>query len=162
MSASGQFTIGRLMGVIAGVGIVCGLLMTSGANRFLGLWLIPTLASIAFLGLVIHLLSSPVLGTGCPYCGQATLERRAISSFGYRFYRCSSCGVRCMRVILGGWKDASGPSFEHRYQAREEGDPWTAPPGLDDEDQIASKTHVNLVRSKRNRSPQNPNGPGLE
>ena len=90
------------------------------------------------------------------------MERRAVSSFGARFYLCTRCGVRCMRGVFGGWEDASGPEFDEKFLKKGEGDPWSAPPGLEDEDLIYSKTHVNLVRNKRLRRPDNPNGPGLE
>jgi hypothetical protein len=77
------------------------------------------------------------------------------------------CGVRCRRSLLGGyglffWRDASGPEFDALYEKPPGEDPWNAPPGLEDEDYLYSKTHLNLVRNKRRRRPENPNGPGLE
>ena len=90
-------------------------------------------------------------------------------SFGERFFLCTNCGVRCRRSLLGlngvfFWQDASGPEYDALYQKTRDEDPWNAPPGLEDEEErgLFSKTHMNLVRSKRRRSPENPNGPGLE
>ena len=60
------------------------------------------------------------------------------------------------------WRDASGPEFDFLYEKPPGDDPWNAPPGLEDEDYLYSKTHLNLVRNKRRRNPDNPNGPGLE
>ncbi len=159
-----QLRIGQAMGLVAGVAVVCALLVSTPFGRILGYvgFVALPLALLVAVGMAaIHYLGNPALGAGCPYCGRATLERRSVSSFGHRFYRCSGCGVRCMRVILGGWKDASGPEHDARYQTQAEADPWTGPPGLEDEDLIASKTHHNLIQGKRNRQPHNPNGPGL-
>ena len=160
-----QLTIGQVMGLVAGVAVVCALLVSAPFGRVMrviGFVALPMAALVAIGLVVLQHLANPALGVGCPYCGRATLERRSVRSFGHRFYRCSHCGVRCMRVILGGWKDASGPEHDPRYQAKAEADPWSAAPGLEDEDLIASKTHHNLIQNKRNRQPQNPNGPGLE
>ena len=58
------------------------------------------------------------------------------------------------------WEDASGPEYDANYRKKADDDPWTAPPGLEDEDLIYSKTHVNLVRNKRHRQAREPQRPG--
>ncbi len=158
----GGLTIRQWMGLIGGFAIGYALVTSVRVGPILAFLLLPTVLVVAVASLALHSLYSPVLGAGCPYCGGLTLERRSVSSFGNRFYQCSKCGVRCMRVALGGWRDASGSEYDRRYGKKRGGDPWSAAPGLEDEDLIASKTHNNLVQSKRNRRPENPNGPGLE
>lgn len=159
---SGRITIGRIMTLIAGTAVLLAVANTPGAGRFLVTTLLP-IATLVVAPLVVanHLVDS-TLGVSCPGCGKATLERRAVASFGSRYYRCTSCGVRCKRPPFGTWEDASGPEHDDKFRKGPEEDPWTAPPGLEDEPLIYSKTHVNLVRSKRQRRPENPNGPGLD
>ncbi len=157
-----RFTIGQTMVLIASMAILWALVATPGSARFFATILLPIVAVVVGPVLIIHHLLDGSIGVGCPNCGEPTMERRAVSSFGSRFYRCTSCGVRCQRGPFGSWEDASGPEYEHRYRKKPQEDPWTAPPGLEDEDLIYSKTHVNLVRSKRQRRPDNPNGPGLD
>ncbi len=158
-----QFTIAQWMGLVAAVAILYALFVWDNAAWALMALAFPTVAVVWLAALVLHYVFNPVLGVGCPYCGGLTLERRAVSSFGERFYRCSKCGVRCRRVALGGWRDASDSRYDAKYERKERaGDPWSGAPGLEDEDLIASKTHTSLIRSKRGRRPENPNGPGLE
>lgn len=151
------------MGLIAAFAVAWTLVATPGAARFI-VWVFLPLA-LLILGpiAIIQHLAEGSIGLACPHCGRAGMERRAVSSFGFRYYRCTSCGVRCRKMSLFGvWQDASGPEHEEIYRKKPGDDPWSAPPGLEDEDLIGSKTHVNLVRSKRIRRPDNPNGPGLE
>ena len=150
------------MGLIAAIAVTWALATTPGAGRFVLSVLMPMTLVIVGPFVVLQHVASGTLGQRCPHCQAASLERRAVSSFGRRFYLCPACGVRCMRGTFGFWEDASGPEHEERYRRRPDDDPWTAPPGLEDEDLIYSKTHGNLVRNKRRRSPENPNGPGLE
>jgi len=158
----GRFTIGQLMGLIAGFAVLWAVLSVPGATRFIMTILLP-MAVVVIAPLVVanHLVDSS-LGVGCPGCGKPTLERRAVASFGARYFRCASCGVRCKRPAFGTWEDASGPEHDDKFRRKPDEDPWTAPPGLEDENLIYSKTHVNLVRSKRRRRPEDPNGPGLD
>ncbi len=157
-----RFTIGQFMGLIAVIAFVWAILTAPGAARFLVTTLLPiTLLIVGPLVLAHHIVDNS-LGLGCPNCRRPTLERRALASFGPRFYRCASCGVRLRRVAFGTWEDASGPIHDAKFARKAGEDPWTAPPGLEDEDLIYSKTHVNLVRNKRRRQPENPNGPGLD
>jgi predicted RNA-binding Zn-ribbon protein involved in translation (DUF1610 family) len=125
-------------------------------------------AFIVFGVVVILRIVELIVGVTCPGCGEKRLERRFITSFGERFYLCPDCGVRCRRSLFGllgpfFWNDAAGPEFDAHYQKPKAEDPWNAPPGLEDDDEIViSKTHANLVKNKRLRRPDNPNGPGLE
>ncbi|WP_435009050.1 hypothetical protein P12x_000300 [Tundrisphaera lichenicola] len=157
-----RWTIGRGMGLIAGLAVVWALVTTPDTGRFIGAVLLPLTLMILGPILVIQHILDGSTGVRCPYCSAPSLERRSLSSFGSRFYLCPSCGVRCKRGALGTWQDASGPEHEERYRKKPNDDPWSAPPGLEDEDLTYSKTHGNLVRNKRLRRPENPNGPGLE
>jgi hypothetical protein len=151
------------MGLIAAIAVLWALAVTPGSGQFLVWVLLPMALLIGGPILAIHHIMDNSIGVRCPYCGGSrSMERRAVSSFGSRFYLCNGCGVRCKRGAFGTWEDASGPEYDEKYRKKADGDPWSAPPGLEDEDLIYSKTHVNLVRNKRLRRPDNPNGPGLE
>lgn len=146
--------------LIALVSFYCGL-----AARRLPWWMVAAPAAVAVGGICWYLVVRGVLalavGERCPSCGRSTMERRAVVGFGDRFYACSSCGARRKRLAIGPWKDASGPEFDDRYAATPEEDPWSRPPHVDDGEAVVSKTHSLLVRSKRRRNPDAPNGPGL-
>jgi hypothetical protein len=157
-----------MMVLIAGTATILGIALTPGFAPILGVVVIPSVivAVGAYLG--SRRLVELFYGHRCPGCGLRTMERRAVMSFGERFFLCRTCGVRCSRNLVGSsgvysWKDASGPEYDGHYDKVKEEDPWSGPPGLEDEDEagIFSKTHLNLVREKRRRSPENPNGPGL-
>jgi hypothetical protein len=162
-----RFTIANGMLVVAGIALTLGVVMTPGLAPVLGGFVIlGTIVIVASLMAVRRVLEL-AYGHICPLCGRRGLERRAVLSFGERFFSCPNCGVRCRRSLLGGygvyhWRDASGPEYDALYQKPAGEDPWNAPPGLEDEDMIFSKTHLNLLRNKRRRTPDNPNGPGLE
>jgi hypothetical protein len=163
-----QFTIGHAMAIVAAFGLLLAVFLTPGFAPILGVVVLPSVivgigGYLAFCRLV-----ELFYGQRCPGCGVRSLERRAVISFGERFFLCTNCGVRCRRSLLGFygmffWRDASGPEYEAFYQRTQEEDPWNAPPGLEDEDEqgLFSKTHLNLVRNKRLRTPENPNGPGV-
>ncbi len=158
-----RLTIGQVMGLIAGFAATWALVAQPGAARFVVWVLLPLALLIVGPILVMQHLVDGSLGLRCPHCGGETMERRAVSSFGSRYYLCSSCGVRCRRgSLFGVWEDASGPEYDEKYRKKPGDDPWSAPPGLEDEDLIYSKTHGHLVRNKRLRRPDDPNGPGLE
>ncbi len=162
-----QFTIGHVMILVAVTGLVLAIAMTPGFAPILGIVVIPS----TIVGVGAYLLGRRLIelfyGHRCPGCRVRSMERRAVMSFGERFFLCTNCGLRCRRSLLGlqgmfFWRDASGPEYDALYQKSRDEDPWNAPPGLEDEDMIYSKTHLNLVRNKRRRTPENPNGPGLE
>ncbi len=163
-----QFTIGGVMGLVAGTAVVLGIALTPGFAPILGVIVIPSTIGAVGIYLAIRQMVDLAYGSRCPGCRVRTLERRGLVSFGERFFLCTACGVRCRQGLLGGygryaWKDASGPEFEAHYARPAAEDPWNAPPGLDDEGEagLYSKTHLNLVHSKRQRRPEDPNGPGL-
>lgn len=164
-----QFTIGQVMAIVAGVALVLGIAMTPGFAPILGIIVIPSVIVAVGTYLLWNRLIEIFYGHRCPGCGDRNLERRAVQSFGERFFLCKTCGLRCRRSLIGFqglffWRDASGPEFDAIYQRHRDEDPWDAPPGVEDEDEagILSKTHMNLVRNKRLRRPDNPNGPGLQ
>ena len=154
------------MVAVAATALVLGIVLTPGVGPGLGVLLIPSTIVVIFGFLAARLVIDLVSGYPCPTCGKRGLERRAVLSFGDRFYHCPACGTRCKRKVIGSfgmfiWSDASGPEYDDLYRKPPDEDPWNAPPGLEDEDLIYSKTHLNLVRNKRHRHPENPNGPGV-
>jgi hypothetical protein len=154
------------MVAVAATALVLGIALTPGVAPVLGTVLIPSTILIICGFLAARSAIDLVMGYCCPTCNRRGLERRAVRSFGDRFYLCPACGTRCKRRVIGSfgmffWSDASGPEYDDLYRKPPEEDPWNAPPGLEDEEFIYSKTHLNLVRNKRNRHPENPNGPGL-
>jgi hypothetical protein len=57
-------------------------------------------------------------GVQCPTCREWSLKRVAVLSFGYRFYRCDSCGQRCKRTDHESpWIDASAMQDDDMYKA---------------------------------------------
>lgn len=162
-----QFTIANTMVVVAGIAVVLGIGLTPGFAPILGVVVIPSIIVGAGAYLGGRRLVELAYGHRCPGCHRLRMERKAVVSFGERFFLCPHCGLRCRRSLLGlygmfFWRDASGPEYDALYQKPREDDPWNAPPDLADEDFLYSKTHLNLVRNKRRRHPEDPNGPGLE
>jgi predicted RNA-binding Zn-ribbon protein involved in translation (DUF1610 family) len=153
-----RFTIGQIMVSIACIALAIALLVNAGAARTASI--IIGLLGIGFLA-VVSLVAVIDVGMGirCPNCGGWTMGRTSVASFRDRFFRCSKCGIRCRRGMLSGWEDASAPEFDRFYTRKRPENPWTAPPGLEDEDLIYSKTHVNLLLNKKRR---NPNAPDQE
>ena len=102
------FTIGQFMALVAALAVTWALFTTPGSARFVFWVLMPlTLLIVGPIVVIRHILENSV-GIACPYCGAAgSMERRAISSFGARFYRCNTCGVRCRCGAFGAWEDAS-------------------------------------------------------
>ena len=150
-----HFTIGQLMLTIAAISLMIAVLANPGA--------VASATVIAgFLGVGVVVIALFVaafdacMGVRCPHCGAWAMGRTSIASFRDRFYRCSSCQARCRRGFLRGWDDASGPEFDRIYSRKRPENPWTAPPGLEDEDLIFSKTHVNLLLNKKRRNPDPP------
>jgi hypothetical protein len=165
---SRKLTIANGMIAVAAVALVMGIALTPGFAPILGVVVIPSVIVGVFAYLAGRRLVELAYGYACPGCGERALERRGLVSFGERFFLCTHCGVRCQRSLLGiqgmfNWRDASAPEFAAMYEKPREQDPWNAPPDLEDGDEVGlfSKTHMNLVRNKRRRTPENPNGPGL-
>ncbi len=150
-----KITIGQWMVTIAVVGLIVAVLANPGSARgvsitfgFLGivfLIVVGTMAAVDFL-----------LGIRCPRCGKWTMGRTSIASFRDRFFRCATCGVRARRGLFRGWEDASSAEFDRFYARKRPENPWTAPPGVEDEDLVYSKTHVNLLLNKKRRNPDAP------
>ena len=164
-----KLTIANGMIAVAAVALVLGIALTPGFAPILGVVVIPSIIVGVFAYLAGRRLVELAYGHRCPGCGTRALERWGLVSFGERYFLCTHCGVRCRRSLLGlqgmfVWRDASGPEYAAMYEKPREDDPWNAPPGLEDEDEVGlfSNTHSNLVRNKRRRTPENPNGPGLE
>jgi hypothetical protein len=157
-----HYTLGQLIGAAALAAIAVGTAANPTLMRGILFTLIPL--AILVLGplLVIQQLAEGAFGRDCPNCGSRGMERRSVMSFGGRFHACRECGARYRRGLVGFWEDASGPEYDAHFARPAASDPWNAPPSLEDEDLIYSKTHVNLVHAKRRRNPNNPNGPGLE
>ena len=162
-----QFTIANVMILVAAVALVMGIVLTPGFAPILSVVVIPaTIVGVGIYVLSRHLVDL-AYGPRCPICKARGMERRGLVSFADRFFLCRKCGTRCRRGLFGGglyaWKDAAGPEFAAFYDKPRDDDPWNLPPGLEDGDELGlfSKTHLDLVRNKRRRSPENPNGPGL-
>jgi predicted RNA-binding Zn-ribbon protein involved in translation (DUF1610 family) len=150
-----RFTIGQIMVTIACIALAIALLVNSGSARTISIF-------VGFVGVLFLVAVSVVatidvgMGIRCPNCGGWSMGRTSVTSFRDRFFRCSKCGVRCRRGMLSGWEDASGSEFDRFYTRKRPENPWTAPPGLEDEDLIYSKTHVNLLLNKKRRNPDAP------
>lgn len=155
-----RITIGRAMVAIAVAGLLIALVANPGASRgasmvvgFMGATFVAVVACTAVVDYI--------LGIRCPACGCWSMGRTSIASFRDRFFRCASCGLRARRGLFRGWEDASAPEFDRFYGRKRPENPWTAPPGVEDEDLIYSKTHVNLLVNKKRRNPNPPDqGPG--
>ena len=81
----------------------------------------------------------------CPACSAKALGLVAAVPFGFRFYRCARCGMRCKRSpFLGRWRDASGSEDAARYRRRQAGG-WKWAAGPDPSDTTCGK----LLRRKR-------------
>src|SRR6185312_14753710 len=92
-----RFTIAHGMLVVAGTALFLGVVLTPGLAPVLGSFVI--LSTILIVGAILlgRRVLDLVYGQRCPGCGKRGLERRAILSFGERFFLCPSCGVRCRR-----------------------------------------------------------------
>ena len=115
-----------------------------------------------------RIVANLVLGLRCPGCGRPRLARREVQTFGDRFYQCVDCGARIVRTAFGSWRDASGPEYAHQFVGGITLDPWTRTgvAGAESEPEPDPKpdpntTHATLLRRKRQRTPESPNGPGL-
>jgi hypothetical protein len=150
-----RYTLGQMLAAIILVGVVAAYLTNPEASSSIRI-----LLGLAAVVLLTTLWGSAaplnqILARRCPSCGGWTMGRVAIHSFGDRFYRCGKCGIRARRVAYA-WEDASAPEFDKYYARKRPENPWTAPPGMEDEDLVYSKTHVNLLLSKKRRNPNPP------
>jgi len=152
---SRHITIGQFMVAIAIVSLVVAVLANPGAAQSVSIvagFLGATFLAVALFVAILDL----SMGVRCPHCGEWAMSRVAVSSFRDRFYRCTSCQARCRRGFLRGWDDASDPEFDPVYTRKRPENPWTALPGVEDEDLVYSKTHVNLLLNKQRRNPNPP------
>jgi hypothetical protein len=150
-----RITIGQWMVTIAVIGLVVAVLANPGSAR--GVSITAGFLGAAFLSMVVIMAAVDfLLGIRCPNCCKWTMGRTSITSFRDRFFRCTTCGVRARRGFFRGWEDASGREFDRYYSHKRPENPWTAPPGVEDEDLVYSKTHVNLLLNKKRRNPDAP------
>ena len=100
-------------------------------------------------------------GIPCPVCRHRGLQRKAITSFGHRFYLCNECGARCQRGMFAmsndDWTDASDARFDIHYATPTPPPLEPAPLFLDDDEENLANTHSKLLAGKRQRQPENPN-----
>ena len=156
-----RVTIGQGMIAIALLAVAAALVANPGAARTTSIVL--GFIGVAFLGVVTAVAGFDLLlGVRCPRCSGWTMGRTSVTSFRDRYFRCARCGARCRRGMLRGWEDASGPEFDPFFTRKRAENPWTALPGLEDEDLVYSKTHLNLLINKKRRNPNAPDqGEGL-
>src|SRR5437899_709859 len=96
-----QFTIANTMVIVAGTAVVLGIVLTPGFAPILGMVVIPSIIVGVGAYLGGRRLIELVYGHRCPSCGRLRMERRAVVSFGERFFLCPHCGLRCRRSLLG-------------------------------------------------------------
>jgi hypothetical protein len=99
-----------------------------------------------------HLILHGFTSIRCPACGAWGLERVAIRSFGFRYFRCRTCETRCKRSLIGLWYDASGKSDVAMFARMHSPDPWGDGPITDPEAGKATTQGI-LLRSKQLRNP---------
>lgn len=166
MSSSGppppdlRFTLGQVMVAVAVAALLCTATMgtggTIGPRGVEALRSLSILAGFA-LGLLtivvtVYSLSETFFGVSCPNCVAPALARVAMQSFGYRYYRCTTCGSRCKRRPWMTWEDASEPEDDAFYQLKTDAGPPGLVPGRDDETSWQGSTGA-LLRSQRSRKP---------
>lgn len=150
-----QITIGQLMMASAVVSLAISVFVNPGTARTVSV--LAGFVGAAFIAVALFIAIVDLgLGVRCPHCGEWTMSRVSLSSFRDRFYRCTACQARCRRGFLRGWDDASGPEFDPIYTRKRPENPWTALPGVEDEDLVYSKTHVHLLLNKQRRNPNPP------
>jgi hypothetical protein len=122
--------------------------------------LIPLMFAVVLIPTVVWVLVMAVFtslnGLQCPACGARGLRRYAISSFGFRYFRCEECGTKCKRSLVGHWFDASGRADQAVYRAKDQKDPWGDGP-VATVDKAATGTHAVLLRNKLGRRPESDN-----
>ena len=155
-------TIGQVMGLIAAFAVLWALAVTPTRAGSSSAVLLP-LALLIVGPIAGHPPHPRRLGRGAlPVLRRGrSMERRAVSSFGAGSTGATPAGSAAARGVrdLGGRLRARSTTTSSGRRPRTT---LVGPAGLEDEDLIYSKTHVNLIRNKRLRRPDNPNGPGLE
>ena len=147
----GQFAIFTLVIAVVLVGVMdrhtLSIMGQGGA--------IVLLVGLIFFG-VIGIIEG-YMGTLCPSCGDGKMKRVAISTFGYRYFRCDHCRARWKKGPFRLWESAETEEDAPRFARKVVEDPWTLPPGMTDDDEVVwSKTHTNLLMSKHRRNPDAP------
>jgi hypothetical protein len=147
-----KMTIGGIMGLIVVVALVIGAIRDTELARAISI----IGGFVGFVFLVIALcvmIIDMLIGVRCPHCGAWTMARTSVISFRDRYFQCGTCRVRCRRGVLLNWQDASDRQFDRFFTRDRPENPWTAPPGVADEEEnlIYSKTHGNLLRNKQRR-----------
>lgn len=115
----------------------------------IAIWIVPFLI---FNGrrLTKSMIEAALYAPTCPSCGHQALERRAVVSFGDRYYECGDCDARWKRKPLGPWEPALGKRDAQIYtpvrRSPFEGEPW------DEEENLNGwKSIDSLVRNRRHR-----------
>lgn len=150
-----RITLGEAMVSTSLIGILVAVLLNPGANRTVRIG-VGAVGVLFLIGVVCLATVDFIMGIRCPSCGKWAMGRTSIASFRDRFFRCGACGIRAHRGLLSGWEDASAREFDRYYARKRPENPWTAPPGVEDEDLVYSKTHVNLLLNKKRRNPNAP------
>jgi predicted RNA-binding Zn-ribbon protein involved in translation (DUF1610 family) len=156
-----RFTLSRVMIAVAVAALLCAVTMRTGSilgpQGAQSLRSLTTLAAFAVGGLVIlltgHSLVESLFGVACPNCFQATLGRVAMHSFGYRYYRCKTCGWRCKRRPWTTWEDVYEPEDDVYYRPKDVGGPPGLVPGRDEDEAYWEGTTAALLLSQRGRKP---------
>lgn len=137
-----RLTISRLMAVVVVVAILCWLPRLQNPSEITG-WLVLVCAISVFV--VTSVLFDSFVGYKCPGCSQYSLNRLARN---WRYFRCSGCGMRLKRSILGPWQDASGPKDEKIYRRKPGAAKWQ---GFSAPEHLDGTTSGALLRNKRQR-----------
>jgi predicted RNA-binding Zn-ribbon protein involved in translation (DUF1610 family) len=172
-----RFSLSQVMLAVVVAALLCAVTMRAGTTLGpQGLQVLQNLSVLSGLALgalvvllIVHSLVENLFGVTCPNCFQATLVRVALHSFGYRYYRCKTCGWRCKRRPWTTWEDVFDPEDDVFYLAKDVGGPPGLVPGHDDEDEAFwTGTTGALLRNQRGRKsgpgdpadPQNDPAPG--
>jgi hypothetical protein len=157
-----QMKLGEAMVAVAAAALVIAVIANPWASNRVSNGGVVVLSligrSVGTILLVLFILRL-VLARRCPQCGKWTMGRSTLISFSYyRYARCSTCGIRARRnwYGIGGWEDANAREYDYFYDKKRPENPWTQPPGMEDEDLIYSKTHVHLLLNKKHRNPNPP------
>jgi predicted RNA-binding Zn-ribbon protein involved in translation (DUF1610 family) len=162
-----RFTLGQVMIAVGVAACFCALLMRPGTTlgpqgtqvlRELSVLAGMTLAALVIL-LTAHSLVETVFGVTCPNCLQTTLARVAMHSFGYRYYRCKTCGWRCKRRPWTTWEDVFDPEDDAYFQPKDIGGPPGLVPRRQEDETFWKGTTGALLRSQRSRKGPPDDGP---
>src|SRR5947207_2152401 len=115
-----RFTIGHAMLAIAAIAVCLGVWHWP----ILGFVVVAPVAILMSLVLFAELVLSALVGRRCPTCGGWRLQRFAVSSFGYRYYRCGLCQMRWKRSPMGTWEGADTFEDDLFFKQQPIADPW--------------------------------------